>query len=107
MSLLCAQVSREPYLEPADAKGVQATLGSYGAVAADAGKSAVRVAPANKKPLIAVAAAAAAACVTLLLLKRRQEVQAARSGLLRHELAQLVVRPFGSFSIHSDPMPAR
>ena len=31
----------------------------------------------------------------------------ARSGHLRHELAQLIVRPFGSFWIHSSPMPAR
>ncbi len=66
-----AYVSGEPYLEPAGSKGVQATLESYSAVAADAGKSAAKVVTDNKVPFIAGAAAAAATCATLLLMKRK------------------------------------
>lgn len=66
-----AAVSPEPYLEPAGTKGVQATLESYGAVAADAGATATKAVADHKVPIIAGAAAAAAACVALLLLKRK------------------------------------
>lgn len=64
-------VSAEPYLEPAGAKGMQATLESYGAVAADAGRAAAKVVADNKAPFIAGAAAAAAACAAMIFLKRR------------------------------------
>lgn len=66
-----ARVSAEPYLEPAGAKGMQATLESYGAVAADAGKVAAKVVAGNVKPFVAGAATAAAACAALFLLKRK------------------------------------
>ena len=66
-----ATVSAEPYLEPAGAKGMQATLESYGAVAADAGKSAAKAVVENKTPFIAGAAAAAVACCALLLRRRK------------------------------------
>ncbi|MBQ9002349.1 MAG: FAD-dependent oxidoreductase [Eggerthellaceae bacterium] len=68
---LRAAVPAEPYLEPAGAKGMQATLESYGAVAADAGKSAAKVVADNKTGFIAGAAVAAAACVAMLLLRRK------------------------------------
>ena len=68
---LRAAVPAEPYLEPAGAKGMQATLDSYGAVAADAGKTAAKVVADNKTGFIAGAAVAAAACVAMLLLRRK------------------------------------
>lgn len=66
-----ARYSTEPYIEPSGAKGMQATLESYGAVAADAGKIAAKVVSENKTPFIASAAAAAIACCALLLRKRK------------------------------------
>ncbi|MBE6473897.1 MAG: FAD-dependent oxidoreductase [Coriobacteriaceae bacterium] len=66
-----ASVLDEPYLEPEGAKGVQATLESYGAVAADVGKSAVKAIGDNRAPFIAGAAIAVAACAAALLLRHK------------------------------------